>query len=75
MSKKRRPCMIDADGFVYVDGVKVARRIERDGEVCLQFLDKCKRRSSDRGERVAEVPAKTFDQVILNGPLTSDFSY
>ena len=72
MPKRRRKVMVDAEGFVHVDGVKVARRVERDGEVCLQFIDKCKRRSSDRGSKVAEIPAKDFDRVVLNGPIASD---
>jgi len=60
--------MVDAEGFVFVDGVKVARRVERDGEVFLQFLDKCKRRASERGSSSAEVPACQFDEVVLAGP-------
>lgn len=71
---KRRGVMIDSEGFVHVDGCKVARRIERDGEIILQFLDKCKRRSSERGNPYPEIPAQEFDNMILNGPGES-FSY
>ena len=65
---KRHPIVVDAEGFVHVDGVKVARRVERNGEVCLQFVDKCRRRTSDRGTRQVEVPAREFDKAILDGP-------
>jgi hypothetical protein len=66
---KRRTIVIDAQGFVHVDGVKVARRVERNGQVCLQFVDKCKRRTSERGTRQVEVPAADFDRMVLNGPV------
>jgi hypothetical protein len=73
--KKRREVLIDADGFVYADGVKVARRIERDGKAYLQFRDKCKRRSSERGSDIAEVSADVFDRIILDGPCPPDLTY
>ncbi len=71
---KRRAIVVDAEGFIHVDGVKVARRVERDGEVCIQFLDRCKRRASERGSPLAEIPAKDFDRAVLNGPVMSDFN-
>ena len=66
--KKRFAVVVDADGFVHVDGVKVARRVERNGEVCLRFVDKCRRRTSDRGSKEVEIPAADFDKAILDGP-------
>lgn len=38
-------------GWVYVDGAKVARVVERGGRPCLEFLDRDRRRSSERGSR------------------------
>ena len=77
MTKERRKSIvIDAEGFIHVDGIKVARRVERDGRAYLQFHDKCKRRSSERGSEMSEIPADVFDRVILNGPCpSSDFAY
>ena len=68
MRKRRRTMFVDTDGYTYVDGVKVARRIERDGKAYLQFPDRCKRRSSERGSDMAEVSAEEFDKAILDGP-------
>ena len=75
MRKRRRTVFVATDGYIYADGVKVARRVERDGKAYLQFPDRCKRRSSERGSDMAEVSAEEFDQVILNGPCPPDFSY
>ena len=53
---KRQELMVDGQGFVFVDGVKVARVVRREGaELCLQFCDKDRRRAAARGTRYPEV--------------------
>lgn len=42
------PVRVDEQGYVYVVGVKVARRVERDGVVYLRFHDRDRRRSAQR---------------------------
>lgn len=53
--KKRHALMVNAAGFVFVDGVKVARAVKRGAEMCLQFCDKDRRRAAARGTRYPEV--------------------
>ena len=73
---ERKQIIIDTEGFIHVDGVKVARRIERCGEAYLQFFDKCRRRGSERGSPLAEVPAADFDRAVLSGCVPiADFDY
>lgn len=57
--------MVDADCFVYVDGVKIARLVAGDGgNRCLEFLDKDRRRSSRRGtDRVTVAVRELMDQL------------
>jgi hypothetical protein len=45
---------VDSKGYVYVDGVKVAKYVPE--KQCLQFLDKDRIRSNQRGSNVVEVP-------------------
>ena len=52
---KRQELMVDAAGFVFVDGVKVARAVRRGRRLCLQFCDKDRRRAAARGTRYPEV--------------------
>ncbi len=44
---------VDRNGFVYADGVRVARYLPE--KKSLQFLDKDRKRSSARGSRYVEV--------------------
>jgi hypothetical protein len=44
---------VDSANFVYVDGVKIAKFIPE--KKCLQFLDKDRIRSNQRGSNVVEV--------------------
>ena len=53
---QRHGLMVDGQGFVFVDGVKVARVVRREGaELCLQFCDRDRRRAARRGTRYPEV--------------------
>jgi len=52
---ERHGLMVDGQGFVFVDGVKVARAVRRGGRVCLQFCDRDRRRAARRGTRYPEV--------------------
>lgn len=45
---------VDRAGFLYVDGVKVAKYLPE--KRCLQFFDKDRVRSTQRGSNVVEVP-------------------
>lgn len=45
---------VDANNFVYVEGVKVARYVPETKS--LQFIDKDRIRSNQRGSNVVEVP-------------------
>lgn len=49
---------VDPSGFVCVDGIRVARLVERDGTRLLQFADRCRGRSQRRGTRYVEVPVR-----------------
>jgi hypothetical protein len=44
---------VDTNNYVYVDGVKIARYIPE--KQCLQFWDKDRIRSNQRGSNVVEV--------------------
>ena len=44
---------VDKRGFVVINGVKVARYLAE--RHCLQFVDKDRRRASERGSRLFEV--------------------
>lgn len=63
-TRPRRELMVDADHFVYVDGVKIARLVEFEGARCLEFLDKDRRRSSRRGtDRVSVAVKELLEQL------------
>lgn len=49
---------VDPRGFVCVDGIRVARLVERNGTRMLQFRDHCKPRVKKRGTRYVEVPVR-----------------
>jgi len=52
---ERHGLMVDGQGFVFVDGVKVARAVRRGSGICLQFCDRDRRRAARRGTRYPEV--------------------
>lgn len=58
---------VDPSGFVCVDGIRVARLVERDGTRLLQFADRCRGRSSRRGTRYVEVPVKEVASLESGG--------
>jgi hypothetical protein len=58
--------LVDPAGFVYVDGVKIARRIIRNGEPRLQFYDRDRRRASRRGN-VVEIPVEELARILGAG--------
>lgn len=45
--------VVDSNNFVYVQGVRIARLVPASGS--LQFLDRDRRRSEERGTRIVEV--------------------
>jgi hypothetical protein len=61
LATARSPVVVDGSGFVYVDGVKIAKYLPE--RHCLQFLDKDKRRSDQRGSNVVE--ASLIDLVSI----------
>jgi hypothetical protein len=44
------------DGLVKLDGVILFRTVERDGKICLQFVDHDRLRVRCRGSRFVEIP-------------------
>lgn len=60
----RKTCIVDADGFVTVDGVKIGKAVRRDGEVFLECKDKNKHRSARRGTDKVEVHIRELAEVI-----------
>lgn len=64
---KRRKLMVDADGYVYCDGVKVGRARMVDGEVIMEVCDKNKHRSLRRGTRIIEYAVKDLAKAVQNG--------
>lgn len=51
-------------GMVMVDGVKVARVRKVDDRACLEFLDRDRRRSAERGSREVCVPIDDLERVV-----------
>lgn len=63
----RNLVFIDKPGFVFVDGVKVARYIpERNS---LQFVDRDPRRGKARGTRLVELPLAHLFLATCGNPL------
>ena len=55
---------IDDDGFLYVDGVMVARWIPQ--MRALEFCDKNKLRSAQRGSRLVRIRLRDFEAALRN---------
>lgn len=53
METKSSPVMVSKNGFVYADGVKIGKLVSERGVV--QFIDRDRRRSAQRGSDVVEV--------------------
>lgn len=47
--------IVDARGFVFVDGVKLALLVQNSDGAALQICDKDRRRSAERGTRLVQV--------------------
>lgn len=66
-SSRLQTLTVDGQGFVFVDGVKVARCVKRKGELRLQFCDKDRRRSAQRGTRYVEVAVRDLARAVGDG--------
>lgn len=55
------PLTLAPDGFVYADGVKIARFIRERGT--LEFIDKNRQRCEQLGRRTVEVPLADVAQL------------
>ena len=55
MTGKRQELKVESDGRVFVEGIRVASIAWRKGDLVLQFDDKNKYRSIDRGTRKLEI--------------------
>lgn len=64
MNPMRKMVIVDCDGFVVVDGVKIGKAVKRDGEVCIQWKDKNKHRSARRGTDKVEAHIQDLYQAI-----------
>ena len=59
---------VDERGFVTVDGVKLGKRVVKDGIPKLQVADKDRRRSAERGTRLVEVSVEAVSYTHLTLP-------
>jgi hypothetical protein len=55
MTGKRQELKVESDGRVFVEGIRVASIAWSGGDLVLQFDDKNKYRSVDRGTRKLEI--------------------
>jgi hypothetical protein len=66
-----KPTIQITGGFLFINGVRIARVLQYDGEPSLQFCDKDRRRSSERGTRFVEATVNEINQAIeQKGQLT-----
>jgi hypothetical protein len=68
---ERTTVVVDGGGFVYVNGVKVGRAVFKHGEPRLQFHDKDRRRSAQRGSNKVECHIKDLAKAVQNGDTSS----
>jgi hypothetical protein len=61
---------VDERGFVIADGVKIGKRIVKDGVVKIQLCDKDRRRSAERGTRLVEVTIEELGEALRNDEAT-----
>ena len=64
---RARAVSVDERGFVIVDGVKLGRRVVKDGVVKLEVCDKDRRRSAERGTRLVEVSVQELEEALTGG--------
>ena len=57
---------VDERGFVTVDGVKLGKRVVKDGIPKLQVADKDRRRSAERGTRLVEVSVEELEEALAD---------
>jgi hypothetical protein len=58
------PIQVDPNGFVWYDGVKLPVRFIA-ARRSLEFFDKDKRRSEERGSRIVEITIEQFASELL----------
>jgi len=63
---RARAVSVDERGFVIVDGVKLGRRVVKDGVVKLEVCDKDRRRSAERGTRLVEVSVQELEEALAD---------
>jgi hypothetical protein len=66
-SNSGKPVSVDEKGFVLVDGVKIGRRVVRQGAIKIEFCDKDRRRSQERGTRLVEVSVEELGEAVQSG--------
>lgn len=64
---RRRPFVVDAQGFVIVDGVKICRTATVNGEVMIIGWDKNCHRAVERGSRNVAVALNDLAKAVQNG--------
>ena len=64
---RARAVSVDERGFVTVDGVKLGKRVVKDGIPKLQVADKDRRRSAERGTRLVEVSVEELGEALRDG--------
>lgn len=60
------------DGLVKLDGVILFRTVERDGKICLQFVDHDRLRVRCRGSRFVEIPIEILIAKVQGKELPDD---
>lgn len=51
---------VDRDGYIFIDGIKIGRRLQIEGVECIQFCDKDPKRSQLRGSRFFSIGLLEF---------------
>lgn len=53
---------VDSDNYVYIEGVKVFRYVPE--KECIQFQDKDRMRSTQRGSNIVEIPLSELAKLV-----------
>jgi hypothetical protein len=64
--------LIMPDGLIKLDGVIIFRAVEREGQVCLQFVDHDRLRVQCRGSRYIEIPLEVLIDKIQRKDSTDE---
>lgn len=64
---ERKTVVVDSGGYVYVDGVKIGKAVSKGGKICVQFHDKDRRRSAQRGSNKVECHIKDLAKAVQDG--------